>query len=208
MSELSAKSTGMGQFLLVFIFRLLLLTVGGSLAALVGVAIAMISPDPTPNKPLVANVLQPLTGKVTQPTNPSETDLQQSQDNEQIVATPTSFFTDKTRTTILPSDALFEINQTILRPEAGPILNQIASELQNYPGATILIAAHTDGAGTEKDNRTLSFRQAQVIEQYLTSALNKRYHWLVVGYGETKPIAPNDTPANLQRNRRVEIAIQ
>lgn len=208
MSELSAKSTGMGRFLLVFIFRLLLLAVGGSLAALAGVAIATIYPNPTPNKPLVANMLEPLAGKVTQPENPSETDLQQSQDNGQSVATPTAFFADNARTAILPSDALFEANQTILRPEAGPILNQIASELQKYPGATILIAAHTDGAGTDKDNRALSFRQAQVIEQYLASVLNNRYHWLVVGYGETKPIAPNDTPANLQRNRRLEITIQ
>jgi OmpA-OmpF porin, OOP family len=254
------------RLVLVIIFRLLLLGVGGGLAALAGVAIAMRSPNPSPEKPLVVNLLPPLDEQVTKNTaaspTPAETatpvnletqlsateketleaELKQiqarlkklrnrpanrktieelktrSQQIEQQLKAAESanqppissepFFSSDRRMVSLPSDALFEDNQNILRQEAGPILDKIANELKNYPKSTIRIAAHTDGAGQPRNNRVLSFRQAQVLEQYLSSALGKGYRWFVVGYGETQPVAPNDTPINLQRNRRIEIAIE
>lgn len=264
----------MGRFLLVFIFRILLLVVGGGLAMLAGVAIATKYPNPTAGKPLVANLLPSIdkqsatpaptaspvsTTETPTPAEPAtqlteaerkkleaelkrvqarlkrlqnrprnretiekleqrvqtiEAQLQGSQQSSsdqqanQLAASSTPFFSPDTRMVSLPSDALFEDNQNILRPQAEPILNKIADELKNYPQATIHIGVHTDGAGQPKNNRVLSFRQAQVIEQYLSSALDKGYHWIVVGYGETRPVAPNDTPINLQRNRRIEIAIE
>lgn len=278
MREVSAKSTGIGRLLLVLIFRLLLLTVGGGIAALVGVAIAFRYPNPTPKEPLAAQLLQsweqninpkknssqtatptalPVTESPTPISQPTpltsaqrkklETELKQLQTQlnnarrkgnrnaiaplekqiqtleQQLKGTPqpspnnqtevqtlpasTPFFSADSPKVSIPSDALFEDRQAILRPESAAILFKIASELKNYPGTTILIAAHTDGVGEAKENRTISFRQAQAVEQYLSSLLGKQYHWLVVGYGETKPLVPNDTATDLQRNRRMEIAI-
>ncbi len=59
-----------------------------------------------------------------------------------------------------------------------------------------------------EDNRELSFRRAKALEQYFGRALGEQYRWLVVGYGETRPLVANDTEANLQRNRRIEIAVE
>jgi outer membrane protein OmpA-like peptidoglycan-associated protein len=252
------------RFLLVFIFRLLLVAVGGGLAALAGVAIAIRSPNPTPEKPLIAHLLPSLDPEVAasnpaaSPTEATETatpvqstsqlgaaeqekleaELKQleaklkklpnrranrqkiAQLNQQIAeieqqlhpepppVASTPFFSPDQKTATLPSDALFADTSGDLRPEAGPILDKIARELKNYPKTTVRIWAHTDGAGQARNNRILSFRQAQAIAQYLSSALGDGYHWLVVGYGETRPLVPNDTPVNLQRNRRIEIAVE
>ncbi|NES20681.1 MAG: OmpA family protein [Symploca sp. SIO3E6] len=114
--------------------------------------------------------------------------------------------TDKLKVT-LPSDALFELDNSILRPEAGLLLDKIIADLRDYPSTTIRIAAYTDGTKEAADNRELSFRRAKALEQYLANALGNEYRWLVVGYGETLPLVANDNPANQQRNRRIEIAV-
>lgn len=291
MKEHSDGSGSKGRFLLVFIFRLLLLLVGGTLAALGGVAIAIVRPDRSPEKPLVAKIL-PLPGDAknllnildnspTEPAKPQlegkvipppakltpqqkqklETDLNQLQtqlknlrdrtttiekqlgsDNSnealetrlqvisqqlkptaqatpaknspavpsatQIADSPTPLISSDTLTAILPADALFQDNEAVMFPEARLVLDRLVSELQKYPNSAVRIAVHTDGAGELENNRILSFRRAEAIGQYLSSLLGNKYHWVILGYGETRPIAPNDTQINMQRNRRLEIAVE
>ena len=113
---------------------------------------------------------------------------------------------DKLKVT-LPNDFLFENSNSILRPEASLILDKIITDLRGYPSSTIRIAAHTDAKSSADAERELSFRRAKVIQQYLANALGEQYRWLVVGYGGTRPLIANDTDANRQRNRRVEIAV-
>jgi outer membrane protein OmpA-like peptidoglycan-associated protein len=113
---------------------------------------------------------------------------------------------DKLKVT-LPSDLLFEESNSILRSEAGLILDKIVADLRKYPSSTIRIGAHTDSNGEGEDNRELSFRRAKAVEQYFANALDAQYRWLVVGYGGTRPLVANDTAPNEQRNRRIEIAV-
>jgi outer membrane protein OmpA-like peptidoglycan-associated protein len=107
----------------------------------------------------------------------------------------------------LPSDLLFEPSNSILRSEASLILDKIVADLRTYPSSTIRIAAHTDATGEAEDERELSFRRAKAVEQYLANALGTQYRWLTVGYGQIRPLVPNTTVSNQQRNRRVEIAV-
>ncbi len=107
----------------------------------------------------------------------------------------------------LPSDILFDGSNSILRPEAGLILDQIVADLRNYPASTIRIAGYTDTTGDRDRNRELSFLRSKAVEQYLARTLGSEYRWLVVGYGATRPVAANDTDANQQRNRRIEISV-
>lgn len=107
----------------------------------------------------------------------------------------------------LPSDLLFEQDNSILRPETGLILDKIVSDLRSYPANTIRIAVHSDDEDSADANQELTFRRGKAVQQYLISALGDRYRWIVVGYGGTRPLVANDTDANRQRNRRVEIAI-
>ncbi|WP_449418561.1 OmpA family protein [Phormidium nigroviride] len=107
----------------------------------------------------------------------------------------------------LPSDILFEVGSSALRPGTNVILDNLIADLQNYEGATVRIAGHTDDAGEVKDNQNLSFARAQAVEQYLSKTLGQKYHWVAIGYGESRPSVENTTDANRQRNRRIEVAI-
>jgi flagellar motor protein MotB len=106
----------------------------------------------------------------------------------------------------LPSDALFTTEGT-LRPDE-TILNSILTDLQRYPGAAIQVSAHTDqqNAGTTDQDRSLE--QAKAVQQYLSTQLTDEMHWVTIGYGHSRPLVPNDSPENRQRNRRIEILIK
>ncbi|NJL21880.1 MAG: OmpA family protein [Leptolyngbyaceae cyanobacterium SM1_3_5] len=105
----------------------------------------------------------------------------------------------------LPIDALFAGES--LRPESQILLNTVVGELQRYPNSAVLVAAHSDAGENAAQARARSFAQAQAIVRSLEATLGDSYHWVAVGYGQTEPIAPNDTAANRQRNRRIEIGI-
>jgi len=107
----------------------------------------------------------------------------------------------------LPNDILFQGQQTELGQNASTILNPVVAELTGYQGAAIRIAAHTDSDGDAAANLALSFQRAQLIQQYLSARLETQFHWVVVGYGETRPLVENATASHRQRNRRIEIGI-
>ena len=107
----------------------------------------------------------------------------------------------------LPGDLLFPKNNSNLFPEAGTILEAIATELAQYENSTVRIAAYVDAGDKPARSQELSFRRAKVIEHYLSKTLNGNYRWVALGYGQNRSLFPNDTEANRQRNRRIEIAV-
>jgi peptidoglycan-associated lipoprotein len=117
----------------------------------------------------------------------------------------------------LPADVLFTSDERTLSATAPAILDDVVRELQQFPAATVRISAHTDTRNSREGDRGRAYLQANAVEQYLsattgiaatgTTATGENYHWFVVSYGSQQPIAPNDTEANRQRNRRIEIAI-
>ena len=127
-------------------------------------------------------------------------------ENQLMPVSDTLSSADKLKVT-LPNDFLFEYSNSIFRPEASLILDKIITDLRGYSSSTIRIAAHTDAKSNADAERELSFRRAKVIQQYLANALGDQYRWIVVGYGGTRPLIANDTDANRQRNRRIEIAV-
>jgi len=116
-------------------------------------------------------------------------------------------FSRSTLMVTLPSDVLFDRGNYTLRPGARPILDNLIADLQNYKDTDIRVGAHTDDLGLNQDNADLSFLQAEAVTEYLSKNLGDRYHWIVVGYGETRPLTDNTTEIDRQRNRRVEIKI-
>jgi outer membrane protein OmpA-like peptidoglycan-associated protein len=137
---------------------------------------------------------------------PSENDTAVGSANLNNSSTDSLGLTNKLKIT-LPSDVLFDGSNSILRPEAALLLDQIMADLRNYPASTIRIAGYTDTTGDPDNNRALSFLRAKAVEQYFARTLGNEYRWLVVGYGATNPVAANDTDANQQRNRRIEISV-
>lgn len=108
----------------------------------------------------------------------------------------------------LPSDYLFPENSNQLKQESQPILDNLIAEIQNYPGATIRINAHTDNSSETNANRSISMQRAQTLEQYLKNILGDRYRWVSMGYGDSRPLVENNNDTSRQRNRRIEISIE
>ena len=105
------------------------------------------------------------------------------------------------------SGLLFDFDSDVIRSEAGKNLRTLAASLDKYPGSDILIVGHTDQVGTSTYNQGLSERRAAAAANYLVAQGVGRTRVATRGMGETDPVAPNDTEAGRQRNRRVEVAI-
>ncbi len=105
------------------------------------------------------------------------------------------------------SGILFDVNKSNLRPQAMSNIQKLATILNKYPDTEILVEGHTDSTGPEEHNMDLSIRRAQSVSNYLASlqVLQTRIH--TNGYGESQPIATNETAEGRQLNRRVEVAI-
>jgi OmpA-OmpF porin, OOP family len=108
----------------------------------------------------------------------------------------------------LPSDALFGSDQKTLRTEGKLLLDSLVTDLRQYPGATIKIGAYVNRQTDAQSDRRQTTQQAKTIEQYLLQKLGKGYKWFTKGYGDTKPLANGTTPADNQRNRRIEVIVE
>jgi outer membrane protein OmpA-like peptidoglycan-associated protein len=105
------------------------------------------------------------------------------------------------------SGLLFDFDSDRIKPDAATNLRNLASSLGKYPNSSLLIVGHTDAVGADSYNQSLSERRARSTAAYLTSQGVELGRLRTMGLGETEPVAPNDSDAGMQKNRRVEVAI-
>jgi outer membrane protein OmpA-like peptidoglycan-associated protein len=108
----------------------------------------------------------------------------------------------------LPSDITFDFDRADVKPQFRDTLYNVAQTLKEYPSTTIDISGHADSVGTDSYNQALSERRANSVAQVLTSSGVQPVRIQAVGYGESRPVATNETPAGRAQNRRVEIKLQ
>ena len=102
----------------------------------------------------------------------------------------------------------FEINLDEIQREEKEKLAVVATFLKKYPDTTAVIEGHSDNVGTTEDNVRLSQRRADSVVAYLVDAHQIAASRLsAVGYGETRPIASNDTEEGKRQNRRIGAVI-
>lgn len=102
----------------------------------------------------------------------------------------------------------FRGSTDVLLPESRQTLDRLARVIRAAPKAIgVEIAAHTDADGDEAKNLALSKRRAAAVRRYLISRGVAQNRLTDAGYGQTKPVAPNDTDSNKARNRRVEFHV-
>jgi outer membrane protein OmpA-like peptidoglycan-associated protein len=105
------------------------------------------------------------------------------------------------------SGVLFGVDQASLRPEAQKNIRDLAEVLNKYPDTYILIEGHTDNSGSDSHNMELSERRAKSVAEYLKAQSISSSRIRTAWYGEAQPKVPNDSQANMAKNRRVEFAI-
>ncbi len=87
-------------------------------------------------------------------------------------------------------------------------LDELARLVKNCPGLKIEVAGHTDNEGVPERNQRWSDLRAKAVRDYLVQAGVSAETLHAVGYGETRPKAPNDTPENMAKNRRIEFTVK
>jgi len=103
----------------------------------------------------------------------------------------------------------FDFDKDMVRPQHHNDVKKIADTLVKYSEANVQLAGHTDSIGTDAYNMDLSKRRANMVKKYLETVFKvKASRISTVGYGESKPIASNDTSEGRQRNRRVVADIE
>jgi len=104
-------------------------------------------------------------------------------------------------------DVTFDKGSAIVKPALHAELNRLARVLAQYPEAVIRVEGYTDSKGSAENNMKLSLERAESVRNLLfKQGVGNR--WIeIAGFGETRPIAENDTEAGRQRNRRVEIMV-
>ncbi len=99
----------------------------------------------------------------------------------------------------------FDVNKDVVKPESYGTLKGIADVLTENPDVKIKIVGHTDADGNDASNLDLSKRRAIAVKNELVKIFGIDAARIETdGMGETKPVAPNDTPSNKALNRRVE----
>ena len=106
----------------------------------------------------------------------------------------------------LDSGVLFDVDKYDIRPEAQETLNQLAKLLTEAGITAFEIDGHTDSNADDAYNQTLSENRANAVKEYL-KAQGVTAEITTQGYGESRPVATNETAEGRQQNRRVEIII-
>lgn len=106
------------------------------------------------------------------------------------------------------SAILFDFDSAMLSTASHGLLREMADVLSRYPDTDIVIAGHTDSAGSEEHNRKLSERRALAVGMYLVDLGVAPSRLRTEGHGALRPAAAEDTEEGRRRNRRVEIDIR
>ncbi|UOQ82103.1 MULTISPECIES: OmpA family protein [Hymenobacter] len=101
----------------------------------------------------------------------------------------------------------FDTDKYNLRPESIQELNNISNILKANPGINISIEGHCDSRNTDEYNIVLGQNRANASYNYLKKSGIPETRMVTVSYGERRPAAPNDSPENMQLNRRVEFRV-
>jgi len=106
------------------------------------------------------------------------------------------------------NEVLFDFNSAGLRQASRDSLREMANVFQKYPDTTLSVEGHTDSIGTAAYNQSLSRRRARSVASYLEDIGVRSSRIETVGYGESQPVASNNTAEGRQLNRRVEIHVR
>jgi OOP family OmpA-OmpF porin len=102
----------------------------------------------------------------------------------------------------------FPFGSSEIQPRDFPLLTKIQYTLRLFPDSRAIIEGHSDSIGNADYNQVLSRRRAEAVRTYLIANMNRSPNSIAaVGYGENRPIAPNDTAAGRAKNRRIDVVV-
>jgi outer membrane protein OmpA-like peptidoglycan-associated protein len=125
-----------------------------------------------------------------------------------IPGTSVERVSDDTLLVRFDSDVLFATDSAALTAGARGTLESVSGVINQYDKTAVVVQGHTDSTGTEEHNQELSDRRANSVRGFLVDRGVDDGRIAAIGYGETYPVAENDTAAGRQQNRRVTIMLK
>jgi outer membrane protein OmpA-like peptidoglycan-associated protein len=102
----------------------------------------------------------------------------------------------------------FDFDKSIIKDQDIPQLQKAIEFIKSHKGSKVRVAGHTDAKGSDQYNQKLSERRAAaVVSYFVKNGAIKKSHIHSIGYGESRPVATNDTDEGRAENRRVEVQI-
>ncbi len=103
------------------------------------------------------------------------------------------------------SNLRFDFDKAEIKLEYYSIIDEVVSVMKMNPLMDILIEGHTDSVGSDDYNQKLSERRSQSVKKYLVSKGVESQRMTAMGFGESRPIASNESEEGRSKNRRVEL---
>lgn len=103
----------------------------------------------------------------------------------------------------------FDSGNSKIKQEDLDLLAKVEKAIDVFPRSEIIIEGHTDSHGGDTSNQRLSQERAESVQQYMINAMRiPSYRLIATGFGETNPVANNETESGRSRNRRIDIVIK
>jgi outer membrane protein OmpA-like peptidoglycan-associated protein len=116
--------------------------------------------------------------------------------------------TPPTKKKIVLRGVHFDFNKATIRADARPVLDAAIATLKREGGIAVIAEGHTDNVGTAAYNTKLSQRRAKSVRDYLVAGGISPRRITFEGFGESRPVASNDTADGRAQNRRVELRVR
>ena len=101
----------------------------------------------------------------------------------------------------------FGVGKTTIEPQFFSLLTKVQDAIMKFPGCQVTIEGHTDSHGGDAMNQRLSQRRAEAVAQYLKANMVANTPITYQGFGESHPVASNDTFEGRAKNRRIDVVI-
>lgn len=103
----------------------------------------------------------------------------------------------------------FDSGESAIKQDSFDLLAKVEKAIDIFPRSELLIEGHTDSYGGDELNQKLSQERAEALQQYMINAMRiPSYRVIATGFGETNPVANNETAAGRAQNRRIDIVIK
>jgi outer membrane protein OmpA-like peptidoglycan-associated protein len=103
----------------------------------------------------------------------------------------------------------FDSGKSELKPTSFDLLAKVEKAIDVFPRSELIIEGHTDSYGSDELNQELSQDRAESVQQYMINAMRiASYRLIATGYGESNPVANNETASGRAQNRRIDIVIK
>lgn len=110
-------------------------------------------------------------------------------------------------TLVMPGNITFNTAKADVKDSFNNVLDSVVLVVKEFDKTVLEVAGHTDSDGSEGSNLQLSESRASAVANYLRGKGVKPERLTTIGYGESRPVASNDTAAGKEQNRRVELTL-